>query len=114
MLFATVIKKCFEAGAGKVRIGDNSSFGSDKSYPMSGIEAAAKAAGAEVVYLNEASFKEYPINGKIMPKWLLSPDIVEADCINQSAYCKESPAPEIFRMHEKLDGHCRWQPQSMA
>ena len=31
---AAVVKLCYEAGAGKVKVGDHSGFGADVSYPM--------------------------------------------------------------------------------
>jgi uncharacterized protein (DUF362 family) len=78
---AAVIKLCLDAGAGKVKVGDNSSFGSEKSYPMSGIEEAAKAAGAEVVYMDKDRFKEYDVGGKRVGKWPLYPDVMESNLI---------------------------------
>lgn len=101
---ATVVRLCLEAGAGKVRVGDNSSFGSAKSYPMSGIEPAAKAAGAEVVYLEEAKFKEYPINGRVMQTWPLCPEIVEADVLINLPVAKHHPLPKVSCCIKNLMG----------
>ncbi len=100
----TVVRLCYEAGAGKVRMGDHSSFGSDKSYPMSGIEAAAKTAGAEVVYLDESKFKEYSLGGKIVDKWPLSQDIVESDVIIDVPVAKQHPLPRISGCMKNLMG----------
>ena len=101
---ATVVRLCFEAGAGKVRVGDHSYFGADKSYPMSGIEAAVKAAGAEMVYLDAAKFKEYPINGKVLEKWPLSPEIVEADVLVNVPIAKNHPLPKVSASIKNLMG----------
>ena len=78
---ATLIRLCYKSGAKKVKVGDFTCHSKELSYPSSGIEAAAKAAGAEVVYLDDSRFKEYPLNGKRLKKWPLYPDIVESDLV---------------------------------
>ncbi|HOZ47257.1 MAG TPA: DUF362 domain-containing protein [Candidatus Hydrogenedentes bacterium] len=78
---ATLVRLCYEAGAGKVRVGDNSCYGATGAYPTSGIEAAANAAGAEVVYLDPNRFKMMDVNGHRIKKWLVSEEIVESDLV---------------------------------
>ncbi len=80
-LVATLIEMCFEAGAKKVKVGDRTCNADKKSYPRSGIESAAKAAGAEVLYLDEDRFKEMKIGGKRLDKWPVYPEIVDADVV---------------------------------
>ncbi len=101
---AAVVRACFEAGAAKVRVGDHSAFGSDVSYPMSGIEAAAKAAGAEVVYLDESKFKEFPLAGKELPAWRLCPEIVESDLVISVPVAKRHPLPIVSACMKNLMG----------
>lgn len=81
VLVAALVKMCFDAGAKSVKVGDMTCNEAVKSYPNSGIEAAAKAAGAEVVYLDENRFKEYDLAGVRLQKWPLYPDIVESDIV---------------------------------
>ena len=78
---ATLIRLCLDAGAKTVKVGDNPCHKANESYAASGIEAAAKAAGAEIVYLDKTRFKEMPINGKRIEKWLVYPEIAEADFV---------------------------------
>lgn len=78
---ATLTRLCFDAGAKTVKIGDNPCHKANETYAASGIEAAAKDAGAEVVYLDKSRFKEFPINGKRLEKWMVYPEIAEADFV---------------------------------
>lgn len=78
---ATLVRLCLEAGAKAVKVGDKTCNSNKKSYPSSGIEAAAKEAGAEVVYLDDERFKEVELKGKRLEKWLVYPDIIESDLV---------------------------------
>jgi len=78
---ATLVRLCFDAGAKTVKVGDNPCHKANETYAASGIAAAAEAAGAEVVYLDKTRFKEMPIQGKRLEKWLVYPEIAEADFV---------------------------------
>lgn len=78
---ATLVRLCLGAGAKTVRVGDFTCNEATKSYPNSGIEAAAKAAGADVVYLDPSRFREFTIGGSRLDKWQLCPEIVESDLV---------------------------------
>ncbi len=80
-LVATVIRLCLEAGASKVKVGDRTCNESKKSYVRSGIEAAAKAAGAEVIYIDDNRFKEMTLGGKRLDKWPVYPEMAEANLL---------------------------------
>jgi uncharacterized protein (DUF362 family) len=55
-LVAEIVKECFQAGAKEVIVFDHSCDDWKKCYQNSGIEAAAKAAGAKVMPANEESY----------------------------------------------------------
>jgi len=76
-----LVRLCYEAGAGKVKVGDNPCNDVRKSYGNSGIEAAAKEAGAEVVYLDRNRFREMEIGGKRLSSIPVYPDIYESDLV---------------------------------
>jgi len=57
-LVRAVVKACYDAGAGKVVVFDHTCHNWKKSYAKSGIEKAAKDAGAEVVSGNGSGFYE--------------------------------------------------------
>ncbi len=79
---AALVRLCIDAGAGKVKVGDNTCNPAKKSYIRSGIAPAAEKAGAEIVYLDENRFKEYEINGKRLRSWpAIYPEIVESDLV---------------------------------
>ncbi len=77
----TIIRLCLEAGAKAVKVGDNTCNDAQKSYKNSGIEAAAKEAGAEVVYLDKNRFAEVKIGGKRLDTIPLYPEIMECNLI---------------------------------
>lgn len=101
---ATMVRLCLEAGAANVRVGDHSAFGADKSYPMSGIEDAVKAAGGEMVLLDPNAFKEYSIGGKVLTKWALAPQIMESDIIINMPVAKNHPLPKYSGCMKNLMG----------
>jgi uncharacterized protein (DUF362 family) len=55
-LIAEIIKQCFDAGASQVTVFDHTCDDWRKSYVSSGIEEAAKKAGAEVVPAHQESY----------------------------------------------------------
>lgn len=77
----TLVRLCLEAGAKTVKVGDNPCNDAVKSYTNSGIEAAAKEAGAQVVYLDRKRFKETEIGGPVLKSIPLYPEILESDLI---------------------------------
>lgn len=56
MLVAEIIKQCFAAGAKEVTVFDHTCDDWQKCYKNSGIEAAAKAAGAKVLPADQESY----------------------------------------------------------
>jgi len=77
---ATLVRLCFEAGAGKVKVFDRTCNDPRRCYVQSGIEAAAKAAGAEVSHIDERKFREVKIpKGVAIQAWPIYIDILEAD-----------------------------------
>ncbi|MCJ7813501.1 DUF362 domain-containing protein [bacterium] len=79
-IVAEVVKLCLDAGAKKVKIFDNSLNEPRRCYDRSGIEKAAKEAGAEVYHVQESRFKKVNIEeGKLIKSWELYQDVLEAD-----------------------------------
>lgn len=78
-VLAAVVRMCIEAGAKKVKVFDNTCNDARRCYVQSGIEAAAKAAGAEVSHMNERKFKETSIKGEVLTSWPLYQDVLDAD-----------------------------------
>ena len=76
---ATLTRLCLEAGAAKVKVGDNAVGGAVTTYPGSGIEPAVKAAGGEMVYVQDKDLKDLEVNGKRMITWPLFPALLECN-----------------------------------
>lgn len=79
LVVGTLVRLCFEAGARTVKVFDRPCNDPRRCYVQSGIEAAAKAAGAEVSHIDDRRFREVPIPGGIAIKsWPLYLDALEA------------------------------------
>jgi uncharacterized protein (DUF362 family) len=71
----------FEAGAKTVKIGDHTCHDARLCYKSSGIAAAAKQVGAEMVMLDPNRFRETKIGGERLDRWPVYPEIVESDLV---------------------------------
>lgn len=76
---ATVVQMCYEAGAKKVKVFDRTCNDARRCYVQSGIADAARAAGAEVNYVDERKFKDVTIKGQFLKSWPLYTELFEAD-----------------------------------
>lgn len=78
---ATLVRLCLEAGAKKVKVGDHTCHEAKLAYVTTGIAAAAKAAGAQVVYLDPNRFRDVDLGGQRLRQWPLYPEIIESDLV---------------------------------
>lgn len=79
-LVAEVVKLCLIAGAKTVKIFDNTLNEPRRCYQRSGIEKAAKEAGADVYHIQERKFKKVKIEeGELIQSWEIYEDLLEAD-----------------------------------
>ena len=77
---AEVVKMCIEAGAKRVRVLDRTCNQPQRCYQRSGIEKAAKKAGAEVRHIVNSRFKDVEIpKGELIKTWPLYRDVLEFD-----------------------------------
>lgn len=76
---ATVVRMCLEAGAKKVKVFDRAVNDPRRCYVQSGIEDAAKAAGAEVSHIDHRKFKDVDTKGSALKTWPIYTDVLEAD-----------------------------------
>jgi len=76
---ATLVRLCLEAGAKQVRVFDNPMEDPRRSYVSSGIMAAAKAAGANVSYIDERKFRRMDLKGEVLKSWEVYQEAVEVD-----------------------------------
>ncbi len=77
----TLVELCFDAGAKEVKVMDNPCNPARRTYVRSGIQKAAKSAGAKVPLPNDHHLKKIPIHGDSLKEWEVYTDFVETDKI---------------------------------
>lgn len=79
---AEVVRLCLAAGAKKVKIFDRTLNEPRRCYKRSGIEKAAKEAGADVSHVYDRKFKKVKFpDGEMIKSWEVYEDVLEADRI---------------------------------
>jgi uncharacterized protein (DUF362 family) len=79
---AAVVRLCLEAGAGKVKVFDRPCQTAARCYKSSGIEAAAREAGAEVSYTVKSGFVKVKLPGaEALKSWPFYKPALEADVL---------------------------------
>lgn len=73
---ATVVAMCYEAGAKKVIVSDNSCNTATACFARSGIQQASQKAGADCFILDERRYKKTAINGKALNSWDVYGDVL--------------------------------------
>ncbi len=78
---AALVRMCREAGAARVRVTDNTIAADPaQSYAASGIAAAAKAAGADVAYVERGRAVALPIpDAFVLTEWPFCREFISAD-----------------------------------
>ncbi len=76
-----LVELAHEAGAKKVTVIDNTTNQAKRCYVRSGILEAAKAAGADVPYVDETRVKKTALKGEWLKEWDILIDVLEADKI---------------------------------
>jgi uncharacterized protein (DUF362 family) len=80
-LVAEVVKQCRQAGAKRVVVTDVSCNEPQRCFHRSGIAAAARAEGAEVILPDPSQFREVNLNGAVLREWPVFVPFLEADKI---------------------------------
>ena len=78
---AEVVRQCWQAGARRVIVTDVSCNEAQRCFHRSGIEAAARAAGAEVILPDPENFREVELGGVVLKSWPVFVPFLEADKI---------------------------------
>lgn len=76
---AAIVEMCFQAGAKKVLVSDRPCNQAVRTFPRSGIQDAARRAGAEVFFLDQRKFRKMAIHGRVLKEWEVYQGVVEAD-----------------------------------
>jgi uncharacterized protein (DUF362 family) len=78
---AEMVRLCGEAGAGKVIVTDVSCNDPRRCFERSGIAAAARREGAEVMLPSERGFREIDLGGEVLRSWPVFEPFLTADKI---------------------------------
>lgn len=76
---AELVRLCWEAGAARVMVGDVSTNEPQRVYQRSGIAAAARAEGAEIVLPEYRRFREVDVRGEALGIWPVFDLVLRAD-----------------------------------
>jgi uncharacterized protein (DUF362 family) len=79
LVVAEMCQLCLEAGARRATVTDVSINDSRSCFERSGIAAAARAAGAEVVLPNDRLFREVDLRGQVLGAWPVLEPFLHAD-----------------------------------
>ena len=104
---ATVVRLCREAGAGAVKVFDNSVGTDAKCYQFSGIEAAAREAGAEVFLCKRHRFRTVVFADprcKRLKEWPIYEDVLTADVLVNVAIAKTHNLSHVTLCMKNLMG----------
>ena len=78
-LVAEVVRQCWQAGARRVIVTDVSCNEPQRCFHRSGIQAAARAEGAEVILPDPDHFREVDMGGVVLKSWPVFTPFLEAD-----------------------------------
>ncbi|MGD0901357.1 MAG: DUF362 domain-containing protein [Terracidiphilus sp.] len=78
---AEVVRQCWQAGAKRVIVTDVSCNEPRRCFQRSGIQAAARAEGAEVILPDPDLFREVDLGGVVLKSWPVFTPFLEADKI---------------------------------
>jgi len=78
---AELVRQCWQAGAKRVIVTDVSCNEPRRCFQRSGIQAAARAEGAEVILPDPELFKEVDMGGVVLKTWPVFKPFLEADKI---------------------------------
>jgi uncharacterized protein (DUF362 family) len=78
---ATLVALALEAGAKRVQVMDNTCNDARRCYRRSGIEAAAKQAGAKVLHLRSGRAVEMALGGEVVKNWPVFREVTQADVL---------------------------------
>jgi uncharacterized protein (DUF362 family) len=79
VVVAETVRQCWQAGAKRVIVTDVSCNEAERCFRRSGIQAAARAEGAEVILPDPARFRQVNLGGAVLKAWQVFEPFLEAD-----------------------------------
>ncbi len=104
---AALIRLCYDAGAKKVKVFDNTCNSAAMCYVNSGIAEAVKKAGGHISHINKEKFipGQFP-EGSPMKSWPIYRDAVECDCFINVPVAKHHGLSRLTLSMKNLMGVC--------
>ena len=104
-LVASIVADCLRAGASEVFVFDHSCDNWVRSYASSGIEAAAKEAGATVVSAaSQSSYRQVTFPGKSMTSALVHEKVIDGDVFIDVPVIKHHDGAQVSLAMKNLMG----------
>jgi uncharacterized protein (DUF362 family) len=94
---AEVVRLCLEAGAARVLVGDVCTNEPQRVYQRSGIAAAARAEGAEVILPERRRFRRVDLRGEVLGEWPVFDLVLRADKVINIPVAKQR-----HRLHQRI------------
>ncbi len=106
-LIEELVRICLKAGAGKVKIFDNTCNSARMCYANSGIKAAVKKAGGDIYHVSKWKFQKalFP-DGSLMKGWPIFRDAVNCDCFINVPIAKHHSLTKLTLSMKNLMGIC--------
>jgi uncharacterized protein (DUF362 family) len=104
LVVAALVTLAFEAGAKKVKVFDNTCNTARRCYKKSGIEDAAREAGADVFFVEERKFKKTNLGGEVLKEWPVYREALEADKIINAPVAKHHTLARLTLAMKNLMG----------
>jgi len=101
---AALVELAYAAGAKQVKVFDNTCNAARRCYKNSGIEDAARAAGADVFFVENRRLKKVNLGGEILKEWPVYTDALEADKIINVPIAKQHSLARITLSMKNLMG----------
>ncbi len=101
---AALVALALEAGAKKVKVFDNTCNTDRRCYERCGIAAAAKAAGADVFFVEERKLKKVDLKGEKIKEWPVYTDALEVDKIINVPVAKHHTLARVTLSMKNLMG----------
>ncbi len=104
VVVSTLVRLAYDAGAKKVKVFDNTCNAARRCYARSGIEEAARGAGADVFFVDDRKFKKVDLAGEVLGEWPVYEDALEADKIINVPIAKQHTLARITLSMKNLMG----------
>ncbi|MCD6452358.1 MAG: DUF362 domain-containing protein [Acidobacteria bacterium] len=106
MVVKAVVELCYQAGAKKVKVFDNSINNARRCYVRSGIAEAAREAGADVHFVDRRKFRRMKVGGQALSEWFIYTEAVEADKLINIPIAKDHSLTRLTMGMKNFIGFC--------